>query len=664
MRSSFDALDGAGDDSAAAIDTLQGLCDDVTPSEIVAEMARLQDAGCELSVDGVGEEEVVGVKPGDCVDTGSTSLCSLVGEGVLSCADDFCPDCGKHSGECDRTCSFCGGKHSKHGHRRLQISLDAGCSMLNLMDRVDPVNEACCDPGAGTCDGGSNGVPTVCDAKCAIVYTPFFADCEPALRGSFAASPETIAAFVDLDRTCTNLQRGALLPALASATSCAVGTTSVGTAASPPGPPSSNAGAPPPPVSGCSVPVPVVGHGLWVLQPSGEAATLQCDNGFAPSSQAATISCTKGAAVFGQPAADSWSQSFVQCVVAQSPSPPPPSPHPLAPAKPERGLGPWLDSTLDCSLLTFQEKIGKVDSACCTSENGQCDDGPPTDCSPMCGAKLLDFMAACSDTLTLFFDGLEYLAIAGFSEKCLDLPASQVLAEMERVEATGCTIALDGVAETEIVPAESGCTDKGSPSLCATVDQGVLDCAADFCPGSCTHAGQCDRTCSFCRRRSQGFADAIHTSTSCSPAEFAARTDAVDAACCNGGELCADGVPTACDAECAPVFTQYYSQCHDMLSVSVDHRQQDELYRFSQTCDNLPIRPMLTALAQAECSAGPPACTSNPCQNGGQCTDSTMEPSLQRSRATSRRHTGPEAYRLPPRHRRQLRPARRKTSAS
>jgi len=164
-------------------------------------------------------------------------------------------------------------------------------------------------------------------------------------------------------------------------------------------------------------------------------------------------------------------------------------------------------------------------------------------------------MTACQSTLTLFFDGLEFLAMSGFSDKCLDLPASQVLAEMERVEATGCTIALDGVAETEIVPAESGCTDKGPPSLCATVDQGIFDCAADFCPGSCTHAGQCDRTCSFCRRRSQGFADAIHTSTSCSPAELAARTDAVDVVCCNGGDLCADGASTACDAECALVFT-------------------------------------------------------------------------------------------------------------
>ena len=69
MRSSFDALDGAGDDAAAAIDTLQSLCDDVTSPEIVAEMARLQAMGCQLNVDGVGEEEVVGIKPVDCVDT-------------------------------------------------------------------------------------------------------------------------------------------------------------------------------------------------------------------------------------------------------------------------------------------------------------------------------------------------------------------------------------------------------------------------------------------------------------------------------------------------------------------------------------------------------------------------------------------------------------------
>ena len=43
--------------------------------------------------------------------------------------------------------------------------------------RVNELNDACCDvPGVCTA-----GVPTECDAKCALVFVPFYTDCREVL---------------------------------------------------------------------------------------------------------------------------------------------------------------------------------------------------------------------------------------------------------------------------------------------------------------------------------------------------------------------------------------------------------------------------------------------------------------------------------------------------
>jgi hypothetical protein len=108
----------------------------------------------------------------------------MVGQGLLHCMDDFCPDCA-HNGACDLTCGFCpesppadGGNGNGKGRRRNQISVDGGtaCAPADFEQRTDDVNDACCDDGVDTkCSGG---VPTSCDARCALTYNPYFGECK------------------------------------------------------------------------------------------------------------------------------------------------------------------------------------------------------------------------------------------------------------------------------------------------------------------------------------------------------------------------------------------------------------------------------------------------------------------------------------------------------
>ena len=146
----FDGQDGSYDGVASTFSDLRQTCLQLSPSSVVGEMKRLQDSGCVVNADGVGEETVQQNNGNGCRDTG-IELCALIADGALSCEADFCQDkkaC-KHSGVCDATCGFC--------HRRSQINFGNQCSALTLQSRVEPVNGACCDAD-GACNGGGGRV--------------------------------------------------------------------------------------------------------------------------------------------------------------------------------------------------------------------------------------------------------------------------------------------------------------------------------------------------------------------------------------------------------------------------------------------------------------------------------------------------------------------------
>ena len=145
MTQLLDAADGVADGVAQIVETMRGACLSIPSTSIIDEMIRMRDVdGCTIHGNGVGEQVVV-TAPNGCSDTDAT-LCGLVATGVLTCDDDFCPDC-TNAHKCDATCAFdcppaaAGGKGNEH--RRTQIHLDSGCSPLNLEEKVGPVNAAC-----------------------------------------------------------------------------------------------------------------------------------------------------------------------------------------------------------------------------------------------------------------------------------------------------------------------------------------------------------------------------------------------------------------------------------------------------------------------------------------------------------------------------------------
>ena len=143
----------------------------IPPRAVILHLKELEDQGCPVDVNGVGETTVDGPVGDDaCVDTADSSLCSLVTSGLLSCSVDFCPGVCPHASACDATCGFCqqtdgGDDHSGTGgggRRSLQINIDATpCDASAFQARTDRVNVQCCDN--NQC---GNGVPTTCDAKC------------------------------------------------------------------------------------------------------------------------------------------------------------------------------------------------------------------------------------------------------------------------------------------------------------------------------------------------------------------------------------------------------------------------------------------------------------------------------------------------------------------
>lgn len=75
----------------------------------------------------------------------------------------------------------------------------------------------------------------------------------------------------------------------------------------------------PPAPPACSVAAPTIANGVWVLEPHGEAAQLQCNPGFEISGDASPIACHRG--VFGP---DTWDPSVATCVASSFGPPPPP----------------------------------------------------------------------------------------------------------------------------------------------------------------------------------------------------------------------------------------------------------------------------------------------------------------------------------------------------
>ena len=142
----------------------------------------MHDAGTcsDATLDGVARTEV-GAAPS--VDVNAHSA-------ALAAAGIQCNEAPMDTG-CRATCGACDSDGG--GKRRAQIT--SSCPLRDFDTQASAVNDACCDEG-DDCDG----VPTVCDAKCAVVFDGFFDRCSSILGLQMA---DQMPGFTSLHTTCS-----------------------------------------------------------------------------------------------------------------------------------------------------------------------------------------------------------------------------------------------------------------------------------------------------------------------------------------------------------------------------------------------------------------------------------------------------------------------------
>jgi hypothetical protein len=215
---------------------------------------------------------------------------------------------------------------------------------------------------------------------------------------------------------------------------------------------------------------------------------------------------------------------------------------------------------------------------------------------------------------------------------CHSIPPAEVLRTLGELEASGACaaagVSLDGVGLTA-VPALA-CEDALGVDKC-TQSLGIFTCEADFGPGGMM-AGKCDATCGLCgsgnghrrladtvqqwqqgvpfdgdrsvgqrERRLQDMVTGIGAGHICSPDKFAADAAAVTDACCDvGGDDCATGMATVCDARCALVYVGFYERCSTLLA-GYEPAQSAAYAGLYKTCrDGLPLAPLLAAAGRCQ----------------------------------------------------------------
>jgi hypothetical protein len=158
----LDMDDGTRDGVAAQLDDLRAQCLAIPPAEVLAELKTMHDAGtCPDELLNDVARTQVGAAP--CADI--NKHCEILVAGGLACEGL------EMSTDCSFTCGTC---NDGGGKRRAQIT--SSCPLKDFDTQAAAVNDACCD------DADCDGVPTVCDAKCAVVFDEFFDRCSSILR--------------------------------------------------------------------------------------------------------------------------------------------------------------------------------------------------------------------------------------------------------------------------------------------------------------------------------------------------------------------------------------------------------------------------------------------------------------------------------------------------
>eukprot|EP01050_Picozoa_sp_SAG11_P005266 SAG11_NODE_363_length_10162_cov_28.285004_12_plen_458_part_00 len=187
----LDFGDGTRDGVASQLDPLSMQCHAIPEEAIIQELRTMHDAGtCPDSF--LNNVSLTNVTISQCTDT--RAKCAALLAAGLSCSEDIMAT------GCQATCGKC------HPHRRAQLA--GACPLSQFASKASLVNDACCD------DGSCTGIPTQCDAKCAIVYDDFYDNCANLLALDMASTD--VVKYNQLHTTCsTELPIDGLVAALA-----------------------------------------------------------------------------------------------------------------------------------------------------------------------------------------------------------------------------------------------------------------------------------------------------------------------------------------------------------------------------------------------------------------------------------------------------------------
>eukprot|EP01051_Picozoa_sp_SAG22_P010316 SAG22_NODE_920_length_6497_cov_7.779775_1_plen_2103_part_10 len=241
---------------------------------------------------------------------------------------------------------------------------------------------------------------------------------------------------------------------------------------------------------------------------------------------------------------------FACCCDPEPPPPPPPY------------SGGWVvNGTGSCPPATLPRRFEMVNAACCAG-NG-CPHGMiPITCSLDCAATFVPFYVECGPVIDALFDGTDgehdgqVKAMSGFFTRCTTIPASEVVDAIVALNQS-CTIQTTGIeARTADVVAAAG-------------------------------SG---------RRLQLGYAGM----DACSFTTIDARLATVNTACCdtaNTADACVGlSVAPACTVECAAF--DFDSACQGVLTMMFP-ALLDEFHQLVETCDAIPVPPMLQRIVDA-----------------------------------------------------------------
>jgi|EP01047_Picozoa_sp_COSAG01_P012636 hypothetical protein len=193
LNAIYDGANGAENGVAELINNVYTPCAAIPPNLVLDHVSDLIDDGiCSLEdANGWGQATV----DPPCVDALGTTQCATVQASGISCRS--------LRGQCDQTCHFCrvtpgGGGGRFLMERRLQTPLDQSCNTAQLQANYARIDTVCCDDTGGVC---ASGVPTSCDAKCAVFFVDLWDRCHTQLTAT--AGPTASTQLTSLYSTCT-----------------------------------------------------------------------------------------------------------------------------------------------------------------------------------------------------------------------------------------------------------------------------------------------------------------------------------------------------------------------------------------------------------------------------------------------------------------------------